>query len=145
MGVKSFSSKRVEVEGQARHVVGIVGLQPGLGRDVGDVGDRVGVQARELEGLAEQRVDRGPRVERHRVLGARVQAHAPFHAVVARELVPLEDGRVVEHEALGILVGQVAGVDLVGPGNELRDGLDRLRPDRGRLDEGVAPFEPDPW
>ena len=55
-----------------------------------------------------------------------IGARAALYAIVTRELVALEKGRGVEHEALGILVDhrQFVAVWLVGPGEDLSDGLE---------------------
>ena len=76
------------------------------------------------------------------VLQADVGARAGLDAVVAGELVPLEQVGVVEHEALGILVGQVVLPHAVLAGDDLADGLDDVRAVAGvgdpRIGDGDA-------
>jgi hypothetical protein len=56
-------------------------------------------------------------------LNTGIDAAAALDAVPAGELVDLEQIRVVEDQALRVLVGQRIILRLVGPQDDLRDGL----------------------
>ena len=116
----------------AEHVVGAAGLQAAVGREhrvaVGiEAGIGVGVVAGDLIALAGEDARIPAVVRLEGILQADVGARARLDAVVARELVPIEQVGVVEHEALGVLVGQVVLPDAVLPRDDLADGLDDVR------------------
>src|SRR6185503_18986506 len=78
-----------------------------------------------------------------RVLNASVQSCAALDAVPAGELVDAEQVAVVEHQALRVLVRQLADAHLIRPDNKLGDWFDRLRAPGMHADERVAIFEAD--
>ena len=84
-----------------------------------------------------------PRLNCVVVLNADVGAAAAFDAVPAGELVDLEQVGVVEDQALGILVRQLADAGLVRPHDDLRDRLDGLGAPGLDADERIAVFEAD--
>ena len=78
-----------------------------------DVPHRERVQAEQLVGLSEQHIDRAAAVELRGRLRADIGAAAAFDAIVAGEFVDAE--RIaIEHHALGVFVGQLAGVGFIG-------------------------------
>ena len=74
---------------------------------------------------------------------ADIGARAALLPVVAGELVPLEEVRVVEDEALRILVRQLAGMLLVRPRDELRLRSERVNGRAERRQERPFVFDAD--
>ena len=117
--------------------------QAGVDAGIGDVGDREGIQAEQLVGLAEQRVDGAAAVELRGGLDADIGAAAALDAVLAGELVDAEQIAGVEDQALRVFVGQLAGLGLVRTDDDLRDRLDRRGAPGLHVDERIAIFEAD--
>ena len=82
-----------------------------------------------------------PLIELCGVLHADIGAAAAFHAIPAGEFVDLEQIRIVENQALRVFVGKRADAGFIGPQDELRDRLDRLRAPGLHADERVAVFQ----
>ena len=64
--------------------------------------------------LAEQAIEGHTTVERARIVNAVVDPRAAFDPVIAGEFVLPEQGRVVEYQALGIVIFELAGQLFVG-------------------------------
>ncbi len=132
---------RVRLVGHACDVVGARGVEAAVEPGIGGARDRERVLAVELVRLPKQHVDVAAAVELGGVLDAHVGAAAAFGSVPARELVHLEQVRVVEDQALRVFVGELADAGLVRAQDELGDRLERLRSPALHADEGIAIFE----
>ncbi len=117
---------RVRRDLEPAHIIGASGIETGIETRMDEIGLRKRVAACHLIGLAEQHIGVEVVRARHRVLHANIRADAAFAAVIAGELVPFEKRRVLEDEALRILVGDLADQRLVGTRDDLRDRLDGL-------------------
>src|SRR5271157_175368 len=117
---------RRRLERLAGDEVGEFPVEAGVEAGVGDVEERVGVLAGDLDRLPADDVGMAAIGEIGRVLETVVEPRAALDPVVAGELVPSEQVRLVEDEALGVLIGLVAGNDFAWPDDELPDRRDRL-------------------
>src|SRR5262245_53438504 len=104
-----------------RHVVRLCGIEAAVETGVGGPAEREGVQPVELVGLPEQDIHVAAAIELGGVLNADVRPAAAFHAIPTGELVHLEQIRIVEDQALCVLVGERADIALVRPQDELSD------------------------
>ena len=78
-------------------------------------------------GLAEQALEHDIVAEGADVADAVVDARAALDPVEAGELVAAEEDRIVEHQALRVVVRQFAGIRLVRTGDDLHHRLDHVR------------------
>jgi len=94
---------------------------------VGGAAEREGVLSEQLIGLPEHHIDVAAAIELGGVLDAHVRPAAALHAVPAGELVDLEQIRIIEDQALRVLIGERTDAGLIGTQDELGDRLDGLR------------------
>src|ERR1700674_1185385 len=115
------------IEADPADIVRDVSLQAGEIPGIGNIFLSERILAGELIGLAEQTVERGTVRKRSVIMQAGVEACAALDPVPARELVAAEEVRIIEHQALRVLVRQFPGHHLVRPHDQLCYRLEDMR------------------
>src|ERR1700736_1407795 len=131
------------VEAEAADRVRDAGLEPGEIAGIRDVLLSERILAGELIRLAEQAVERGAVRERPVIVQAGVEAGATLDPVPARELIAAEEVRIVEHQALRVLVRQLPRHHLVRSHDHLRYRLEDMRRGTQRRHHRPFPFDAD--
>src|SRR5712691_4354085 len=112
---------RIGLVGHPCHVIRTGGVEAALQAGIGGCAERERVLSEQLVGLSEQDIDVAAAIELGGVLEADIRPAAAFRPVPTGELVDLEQVRIVEDEALRVLVGEQADGPLVGAEDELGD------------------------
>ena len=129
---------RERLQRLAEHEVRVLLVQAGFEPRIGGIKEGIGILPGDLDRFPADKVGVASIGEVGGVLESVIEPRAAFDPIVAGELVPGEQVRVVENKALRIFVGLDSRDDLVRPSDELRDRRNRLRPPGGRGRERIA-------